>query len=169
MGRRMVPVPDHLKLEIAFVRDRGRPLQQGEPVPGCPCPTCTGIPAAHPARRPHYARAPGSRGSLESRRRERDQAIDVARAFSILTLVQALGCGPPVRRGRELAVRCPLHRDRNPSLRISERKQVWFCDACGIGGDGIALWMRARRVSFMEAVSQILCALRGPSGGLDSR
>src|SRR5215216_3531960 len=47
--------------------------------------------------------------------------------------------GPGVRRGREIAFRCPLHDDHDPSLRVDPDKGVWFCDPCLRGGDVVEL------------------------------
>ena len=114
----------HLRLEVSAVFQRAT-LEAGAPVPGCACPTCTGIAPDHPARQ---VRRP---------RRDLRPALDVdrARAVSVLEVARRLGCGEPVRRGKELAVRCPLHEDKDPSLRIHEDGRRWYCDPCGEGGD----------------------------------
>jgi DNA primase len=59
-------------------------------------------------------------------------------AVPILDLAERLS-GPGVRRGREIAFRCPLHDDHDPSLRVDPEKRVWFCDPCLVGGDVIEL------------------------------
>jgi DNA primase len=59
-------------------------------------------------------------------------------AVSILDLAERLA-GPGVRRGREIAFRCPLHDDHDPSLRVDADKGVWFCDPCLLGGDVVEL------------------------------
>jgi DNA primase len=65
--------------------------------------------------------------------------IDAAReAVAILDLAERLA-GPGVRRGREIAFRCPLHDDHDPSLRVDPGKGVWFCDPCLVGGDVVEL------------------------------
>ena len=65
--------------------------------------------------------------------------IDAAKeAVSVPELVERLS-GPGVRRGKEVFFRCPLHDDRNPSLRVDPEKQVWYCDPCGVGGDVVEL------------------------------
>jgi hypothetical protein len=60
-------------------------------------------------------------------------------AVPILDLAERLS-GPGVRRGREIAFRCPLHDDHNPSLRVDPDKGVWFCDPCLRGGDVVELY-----------------------------
>lgn len=47
--------------------------------------------------------------------------------------------GPGVRRGREIAFRCPLHDDHDPSMRTDPEKGVWYCDPCAVGGDVVRL------------------------------
>jgi hypothetical protein len=65
--------------------------------------------------------------------------IDEAkRLVPILDLAEKLA-GPGVRRGREIAFRCPLHDDHDPSLRVDPDKGVWFCDPCLLGGDVVEL------------------------------
>ena len=65
--------------------------------------------------------------------------IDAAKeAVSVTDLAERLA-GPGVRRGREIAFRCPLHDDHDPSLRVDPDKGVWFCDPCLLGGDVVEL------------------------------
>jgi len=65
--------------------------------------------------------------------------IDAAKeAVPVIDLAERLA-GPGVRRGREIAFRCPLHDDHDPSLRVDPDKGVWFCDPCLRGGDVVEL------------------------------
>ena len=152
-----VPASDHLTLEIAAVHARGHRLEPGEPVPGCACPDCTGIAPDHPARIPAWRRAdPEGAAESDRQRRERwENMVHRARAVPLLDIVSWLGCGEPVKRGRELHVRCPLHQDSDPSCRLDPSAGVWFCDPCGQGGDAIDLFMRARRLDFADAVREL--------------
>ena len=110
-------ISSHLALEIAAARARGSSLGETESVPGCDCPTCTGVPADHLARVPAWRRRGPNRRNSESDRWI--AGVEVARRVPILEIASRLGCGDPEKRGRDrVAVRCPLHRDRNPSLRI---------------------------------------------------
>jgi len=45
-------------------------------------------------------------------------------------------------RGREIAFRCPVHSDENPSARWNPAKAVWCCDPCGAGGGAFDLGKR---------------------------
>ena len=148
---------EHLSLEIAAAFTRGRPLEPGDPVPGCGCEFCTGIPADHPARVPAWRRADPKRAarSDDERRRNWERRVELARSVSILDVANMLGCGDPVKRGRELHVRCPLHDDADPSCAVDPDAGVWFCFPCGEGGDAIKLLMRARHLDFADAVREM--------------
>jgi len=154
-------ISPHLSLEIAAVFHRGgQPLPPGAPVPGCDCPACTGVADDHPARIPAWRRRDPARAIRTDRVRlaEWERTVDRARSLTVLDVARLLGvpgCGDPVKRGRELAVRCPLHDDRSPSLRIAADGRRWFCDPCGIGGDPLDLFMRARRIDFGDAVREL--------------
>ena len=142
---------EHLSLEVAAAFTKGRPLDPGFLVSGCACERCTGISAEAPAwtrRTPIYARRMQGRASWEAR-------VDQARAVTLLEVVQRLGLGDPVRKGKEFVVPCPLHDDRSPSLQLNPVKQVWYCHPCGIGGDALQLLMRVRRIEFAEAVREL--------------
>ena len=123
-------------------------LDVDRPVPGCGCPGCTGIPSDHSVRQRQLRRRRAGHGRF-------DEMVDRARAVPLVAVVQRLGLGTPAQRGRELAVCCPLHDDSHPSLQLNPAKQVWYCHPCGIGGDAIKLYMRARRIEFAEAVREL--------------
>ncbi|MGC7880047.1 CHC2 zinc finger domain-containing protein [Desulforudis sp. 1190] len=60
----------------------------------------------------------------------------------------------PVRRGRQWFVRCPFHaggNERTPSLSVSPDGNLWFCFACGEGGDAISFIAKLRGVRPVEA------------------
>ena len=61
-----------------------------------------------------------------------------------------------MKRGRELVVRCPLHGDEEPSCMINPTEGVWYCFPCGAGGDALKLLMQARRLSFADAVREMI-------------
>ena len=142
------PASKHARLEIVNAVHLGHrpgdapPLAEAEPVPGCGCPSCTGVSADDPARRRRRAR-PG-----------RPLPVDDARRVPILEIASRLGLGEPVRRGREWAVCCPLHDDNRPSLTLSDAG-LWYCFVCAEGGDGLELWQRVRGCSFAAAVLEL--------------
>ena len=74
------------------------------------------------------------------------------REVSVERLAEARGI-KLVRSGKELIGLCPFNDDRNPSLNIDPKKNVWHCKgACGEGGDVIQRVMRAEGVSYTHAV-----------------
>ena len=62
---------------------------------------------------------------------------------------------PPLRRGRELAFRCPWHEDKIPSLLVDDNKSggVWNCFPCGMNGDVITFVKEFKKCSFPAALS----------------
>lgn len=98
------------------------------------------------------------RVSIMSVRRGRGARLPVeaAKRVPILEVARRLGLGEPEARGRELAVRCPLHHDHDPSCYLNPQRNLWHCFVCGEGGDGIRLMQRAKGISFEEAVRQLI-------------
>jgi hypothetical protein len=125
-------------------------LGPGEPVPGCPCPNCTGIPEDHPSRIPPRPRGWGRRGSRE----EWDRKVDRARSTPVLAVARSLGLRP-AKTGRSFMCRCPFHDDKTPSLSIDTDKGLWHCFSCLRGGDGIGLYMKVRRLDFTDVVKEL--------------
>jgi hypothetical protein len=140
------PLPEHLALEISAAHKRGQPLDPGEPVPGCSCPTCTGIPAEDPARIQPRTWAPSETW---------ERRVEEARNRPLLDVARDLGMEPK-KAGREHVERCPFHEDKTPSLNINPGKGVWHCFSCLEGGDGIALVRAVRRLGFKEAVEWLV-------------
>lgn len=50
--------------------------------------------------------------------------------------------------------RCPFHEDRLASMAVDDKKGLWYCHACGIGGDVFSFIMKAENCTFKEAVSR---------------
>ena len=123
-------------------------LAPGDPVPGCGCPRCTGIPSDHPVRQRQLRRRQAGHERFA-------ETVEEARQIPIAQVAERLGLGAPTRRGKSVLVCCPLHDDHRPSMSIDAGKGVWYCFVCGLGGDGIALFMKARRIEFAEAVREL--------------
>lgn len=140
---------EHLDLELAHAVHAGHrpgqppPLEDGDPVPGCDCATCTGSPSGPRRRRRPRS---GPRDGLP---------VEAARRMPIEKVVRRLDLGDPADRWGEPRIRCPFHDDHDPSLRLDVADGLWYCDPCGIGGDGIELWRRVRGVDFAEAVHEM--------------
>lgn len=140
------PMSLHLRCEVAYAHLSPRKLGPGDPVPGCPCAGCTGITDATPA----VARTK----ALLTRDREWVDRVRRARGISILEVAQRLGVNLR-QRGATWLGRSPFREDRNPSLHISPSKNLWYDFGAGVGGDGIKLWMLAKRVDFATAVREL--------------
>ncbi len=57
------------------------------------------------------------------------------------------------RHGADLLGLCPFHNDKEPSLVVSPKKNLWHClGACQSGGSVIDWVMKAEGVSFRHAV-----------------
>lgn len=59
---------------------------------------------------------------------------------------------PVSKKGRNYVSVCPFHNDTNPSMQISEDKQIYKCFACGAGGNVFTFVEEFEKVSFIEAV-----------------
>jgi len=59
---------------------------------------------------------------------------------------------PVSKKGRNHVSVCPFHNDTNPSMQISEDKQIYKCFACGAGGNVFTFVEEFEKVSFIEAV-----------------
>ena len=74
------------------------------------------------------------------------------REVSLERLVEAQGIKLK-RHGADLLGLCPFHDDREPSLVVSPKKNLWHClGACNAGGSVIDWVIRSRGVSFRHAV-----------------
>lgn len=58
------------------------------------------------------------------------------------------------KRGAEYYGICPFHDDEKSSLQVNERKQIFKCFACGVGGDAIEFLMKLGH-TFHEACAEI--------------
>ena len=66
------------------------------------------------------------------------------------------------RHGADLMGLCPFHKDREPSLVISPKKNLWHClGACQAGGTVIDWVMKAEGVSFRHAVELLRADVPG--------
>ena len=76
------------------------------------------------AREPKIGARPGKVSIAATK-----QANDIADVVSRYTDLR--------NAGKELTGCCPFHDDKNPSLRVSQEKQVFYCFSCGRKGDVI--------------------------------
>ncbi len=62
---------------------------------------------------------------------------------------------PLVRKGRSYKAVCPFHDDHDPSMSISQEKQIYRCFTCGAGGNCFTFVQNHEHVSFVEAVVKV--------------
>jgi len=136
------------RYDLRAARGFVKPLAHDQPVPGCGCPACTGVPEDSPARQPVRPRDFSSW----------EQRAEQARSIGILEICRRLNLEIQ-KRGTSLYVKCPLHDDKKPSLSLSPelgRSGLWYCFPCIAGGDAIELWMRTHRTGFADAVRELV-------------
>lgn len=75
------------------------------------------------------------------------QASDIVDVISSYTQVK--------RRGKAFLALCPFHPDKNPSLNISQQKQVYHCFACGASGNVFTFVMDYDKTTFVEAATKL--------------
>ena len=62
---------------------------------------------------------------------------------------------PVKKMGANYKCVCPFHDDRNPSMSISQSKQIFHCFACRAGGDAIKFVMDYEKLTYPEAIERI--------------
>ena len=82
--------------------------------------------------------------SLIEQIRESNNIVDVISAYL-----------PLKRSGANYKGLCPFHEDRNPSMMVSEQKQIFKCFVCGKGGNTFTFVQEYEKISFMEAVRKL--------------
>ena len=85
----------------------------------------------------------------------------------IVALIESYGTKLKDRgKDGEMIGLCPIHDDKNPSLVVNRKKNVWNClGACGKGGDVIQWVMFAEKASFRHAVELLKNDATGSAGG----
>ena len=62
---------------------------------------------------------------------------------------------PVKKMGANYKCVCPFHDDRNPSMSISQSKQIFHCFACKAGGDAVKFVMDYEKLTYPEAIEKI--------------
>lgn len=62
---------------------------------------------------------------------------------------------PLIKKGKGYTALCPFHDDHDPSLSISDEKQIYKCFVCGNGGNVFNFVMNFKKVSFPESVKEV--------------
>lgn len=145
---------EHTRLEVAASAWIGKPLEPGQPVPGCSCEACTGVPAkSDRSDSPVTATDDRRKGKGRAKKRDLRPAIDLdrARAVPIMDVAQRLG----IEVNRSGWATCPFHEDTNPSFHVNTTKQRAYCNPCGRSWDGIQLMVELGNMEFIDAVKKL--------------
>ena len=83
-----------------------------------------------------------------------DEVINDVRTSA--NIVDVIGHYIPLfKKGKGYTAVCPFHDDHDPSLLISEDKQIYKCFVCGNGGNVFTFVSNFKKVSFPEAVAEV--------------
>ena len=80
--------------------------------------------------------------------------IDAVKALPVSSVIEAEGVRLK-KIGREFLVKCPFHKDTNPSMTINDDKGICFCFVCKGGNDAIAFIQQKFGLNFSEAIERI--------------
>ncbi len=78
---------------------------------------------------------------------------EIAAANDIIEVISSYI--PVKKRGKSFIALCPFHPDKNPSLTISQEKQVYHCFACGAGGNVFTFVQEYEKIPFTEAAENL--------------
>ncbi|MDQ3021047.1 MAG: DNA primase [Bacteroidota bacterium] len=59
------------------------------------------------------------------------------------------------KRGKSFLALCPFHPDKNPSLHISQEKQVYHCFSCKASGNVYSFVQNYEKITFIDAVQKL--------------
>ncbi|WP_302616768.1 CHC2 zinc finger domain-containing protein, partial [uncultured Dubosiella sp.] len=59
------------------------------------------------------------------------------------------------KKGKNYQAQCPFHDDHDPSMSISEEKQIFKCFVCGAGGNVFSFVQKYEKITFPEAVYKV--------------
>jgi len=68
---------------------------------------------------------------------------------------------PLKKQGQQYIALCPFHDEKNPSFKVSPRKQFFYCFGCGESGDVFDFVMKTNGVGFRRAVWMVDVYMRG--------
>jgi len=78
---------------------------------------------------------------------------EIAQANDIIDVVS--GYIQIKKRGKSFLALCPFHPDKNPSLHISQEKQVYHCFSCKASGNVYTFVQNYEKITFIEAVEKL--------------
>ncbi|MDO4500990.1 MAG: DNA primase [Erysipelotrichaceae bacterium] len=69
---------------------------------------------------------------------------------------------PLTKMGKGYRAVCPFHDDHDPSMTISEDKQIYKCFVCGNGGNVFTFVSNFKKISFLESVIEVANVIGKP-------
>lgn len=60
-----------------------------------------------------------------------------------------------IKKGKNYTCICPFHNDTNPSMVVSQEKQIYKCFSCDAGGNVITFVQNFEKISFVEALKKL--------------
>ena len=71
---------------------------------------------------------------------------------------------PLIKKGKDYLAKCPFHDDNNPSMHVSQSKQMFKCFVCGTGGGPIYFVQKMENISYFEALKKVadICGYHDP-------
>ena len=82
--------------------------------------------------------------------------IDVNKIRSNADIVRVVSSYLPLQqKGRNYVAVCPFHNDSNPSLTVSQEKQIYKCFSCNASGNVFTFVQEYEKIGFLEAVKKV--------------
>lgn len=82
-----------------------------------------------------------------------EEIVSIQRKTNIVDIIKEYV--PLTQKGKNYFGICPFHDDHNPSMSVSESKQVYKCFVCGNAGNVFNFVMEYEKISFIEAVKLV--------------
>ena len=96
---------------------------------------------------------------------EKERIERIKRTVDLAALVRSRGIELK-KNGKGFKCRCPFHEDKNPSLSVNPKENLWQCFGCGAAGDAIRFVELFDKVSFREAVEKLSVNIPPEANGL---
>ena len=82
-----------------------------------------------------------------------EEILDIQRKINIVDIIRDYI--PLTQRGKNFFGVCPFHDDHNPSMSVSNEKQMYKCFVCGAAGNVFNFVKDYEKISYYEAVNKV--------------
>ena len=82
-----------------------------------------------------------------------EEILDIQRKVNIVDIVRDYV--PLIQKGKNFFGICPFHDDHNPSMSVSNEKQMYKCFVCGASGNVFNFVKDYEKISYYEAVKKV--------------